>query len=368
MTRAFTAEDALELLARLVAVPSPSGDEGAAADLVVATCARLGLDVERAGSSVIVRVGSTGPLVLLTSHLDTVPVGEGWTRAPHGEGWKDGVLYGRGANDAKASVVAMLFAAAELAARPPGEGRLVVALNACEETDGSGMRAVLERIERPDAAVVGEPTSLEVVRAQGGLVVLEAEWRGSSCHAAHVEAVPHASALAAAARELSAFGPFRTLPGTHPLLGRSTLVPTVLRSGERHNVVPDRALATFDARVAPPHGGEDCRRFLAAALPGAEVRVRSARLAAVETPEDHPLVRTALELAGQARAAGSKTLSDMAQLAGIPAIKCGPGATARSHTPDEHVTRDEVLAGCRFYARLVPALLASPSPLVCAAR
>lgn len=353
---------ALALLSELVALPSPSGDERAAADFVVETCGRLGLDVERVGNSVVIGVGRSGPCVLLASHLDTVPVGEGWTQAAHAGRWQGGVLYGRGASDAKASAVAMLVTAARLAGELE-EGRLVVALNACEETDNSGMRAVLELIARPEAAVVGEPTSLEVVRAQGGLVVLEAEWGGSSCHAAHVADVPHASALAAAVRELAAFGAFRLLEGVHPLLGRSTLVPTVLQSGERHNVVPDRALAVFDARVAPPHGAEDCLSSLRRDLPSAQVRVRSARLAPIETAEEHPLVQLALEAAGKARAVGSKTLSDMALLQGVPAIKCGPGATARSHAPDEYVTRDEFLAGCSFYERLVPALLRCPSPL-----
>lgn len=353
---------ALGLLAELVALSSPSGDERAAADLVVETCGRLGLDVERVGHSVVISVGRGVPCVLLASHLDTVPVGEGWTQAHHAGRWREGVLYGRGANDAKASAVAMLVTAARLAGELD-EGRLLVALNACEETDNSGMRAVLEVMPPLDAAVVGEPTSLEVVRAQGGLVVLEAEWGGSSCHAAHVADVPHASALAAAVRELAAFGPFRRLDGAHTLLGRSTLVPTVLKSGERHNVVPDRALAVFDARVAPPHGAEECLAFLRRELPSASVRVRSARLAPIETAEEHPLVQLALEAAGKARAVGSKTLSDMALLQGVPAIKCGPGATARSHTPDEYVTRAEFLAGCRFYERLVPALLRRPSPI-----
>jgi acetylornithine deacetylase len=49
----------------------------------------------------------------------------------------------------------------------------------------------------------------------------------------------------------------------------------------------------------------------------------------------------------------------MALLQGVPAIKCGPGDTARSHTPDEYVLASEVEAGARFYAELVPAALAA---------
>jgi acetylornithine deacetylase len=87
-------------------------------------------------------------------------------------------------------------------------------------------------------------------------------------------------------------------------------------------------------------------------LPGASIEVHSERLKPVETPADHPLVRAALACAGKRAAVGSSTLSDMALLAGIPAVKCGPGETARSHTPDEYVLLDELEAGAACYARL----------------
>ena len=57
----------------------------------------------------------------------------------------------------------------------------------------------------------------------------------------------------------------------------------------------------------------------------------------------------------EARLFGSATLSDMVFLNGTPAIKCGPGKTERSHTPDEYVLESEILEGARFYARLVRA-------------
>jgi len=346
------------LLAELVAIPSPSGAEEAAAEHVAGRLRRAGADVERAGRNVIARLGrGGGPVFLLVSHLDTVPVGEGWTRDPAGEADGDR-LFGRGANDAKASAAAMTAAFEELAAKsPPERGTLVLALTAEEETTNAGMAEVLGRIGAVDGAVVGEPTSLEVARAQSGLAVLLAEWTGRSCHAAHVARVPNDSALRRAAAGLAALPAWIELPGAHPLLGASTVVPTVLRAGERANVVPDRAVATFDARLAPPHAASDAAAALRERLPGARITVRSDRLRAVETPADHPLVHAALHAAGRAKAVGSPTLSDMALLAGVPAVKCGPGDTARSHTPDEYVTRPELEAGLRFYRQLVPLAL-----------
>jgi acetylornithine deacetylase len=90
-------------------------------------------------------------------------------------------------------------------------------------------------------------------------------------------------------------------------------------------------------------------------LPSASIEIHSERLKPVETAAEHPLVRAALNSAGRTAAIGSNTLSDMALLARIPAVKCGPGETARSHTPDEFVLQEELEAGAAFYARLVPA-------------
>jgi len=98
-------------------------------------------------------------------------------------------------------------------------------------------------------------------------------------------------------------------------------------------------------------------RALAAALPSSELRVKSDRLRPFETAEDHPLVQAALRSAGRERAIGSATMSDMALLQGTPAVKCGPGETARSHTPDEFVLASEVEAGEAFYAAFAPAAL-----------
>ena len=86
-----------------------------------------------------------------------------------------------------------------------------------------------------------------------------------------------------------------------------------------------------------------------------EVRVLSDRLLPRETAADAPLVAAARKARPEARLFGSATLSDMVFLNGTPAIKCGPGRTERSHTPDEYVLESEILDGARFYTRLIGA-------------
>jgi len=354
-----------ELLQQLVAIPSVSREEDRIATFVQSEIEGAGLECRRIGNTVLARYGqSGGPRLLLNTHLDTVPVGEGWTHDPFAAEWSGGKLYGRGSNDAKASVASMLVCMMQLAeAGTELPGEVWLALNEREETDNFGMGRTLEHLGMPDAAVTGEPTSLEIVRAQSGLAVLIAEWTGRSCHAAHVAGVEHDNALLKAAADIQQAGPFGLLPEEHALLGASTIAPTVLHSGERHNVVPDHAQAIFDARLAPPYSGADAMQWLVERMPSAELRLRSDRLRAVETAESHPLVKTALECAGKREAIGSATLSDMALLPGIPAVKCGPGATERSHTPDEFVLASEVEDGTRFYGALVPAALEALSAM-----
>jgi acetylornithine deacetylase len=354
--------DPATLLATLVGIHSPSGDEREIADFVVELLGAWRIDVERYGHTVVASLQlGAGPRVLYNSHLDTVPIGGGWTKPTLSSEWDGDVLWGRGSNDAKVSGASMLWALRTLAesrtASNGARGTLQVALTECEETTNVGMTRLVETLGLPDFAVTGEPTGLEVVRAQSGLAVLSAAWRGKSCHAAHVARVDHSNALLTAAEDVSHTAPWLLLDGEHPLLGPSTIATTVFHSGERHNVVPDRAEALFDARLSPLHSADDACKLLSKRMPRAELTVKSQRLKPFETPATHPLVLAALSTLERKHAIGSSTLSDMALLQGVPAIKCGPGQTARSHTPDEFVRRDELAAGVDFYTRFAPLAL-----------
>jgi acetylornithine deacetylase len=347
-----------QLLAELVKIPRVSGNEAAAADHVQAWLAARGVPSQRLGHTVVAEVvgelvvaGATArPTLLLNSHLDTVPAGEGWDTDPLLGEWKDGKLVGLGANDAGGCVAAMMQATVRMAAKRDFPGKLILSLHAEEETNNRGMGDFLAAYGAPDAAITGEPTGLEVVRSQAGLAILTLKWRGKSCHAAHVARVEHDNALLQATRELAQL-PDWLHPGTeHPLLGKSTLAVTALHSGGPHNKVPDLAEALVDARLVPPTTAAECVALLQERLPRAEVAIRSERLGPIDTAEVDLLVCVALQAAGQTQAIGSTTLSDMALLPpGVPAVKVGPGQTARSHTPNEFLLESELDAGVAFY-------------------
>ncbi|MEQ4304384.1 M20/M25/M40 family metallo-hydrolase [Plantactinospora sp. B6F1] len=142
------------VLRRMVEIYSPTGAEDELADYVVRVARHLGLAAHRddAGNAVAV-AGDAGPTVMMLGHLDTVP-----GRLPVCE--RDGVLYGRGAVDAKGALAAMLWAAAGSARA--GTHRVAVVGAVGEEGDSPGARHLLTG-PRPDAVIVGEPSGYDTV-------------------------------------------------------------------------------------------------------------------------------------------------------------------------------------------------------------
>jgi acetylornithine deacetylase len=343
------------LLADLVRTPSVSGDEAAIAELALQAARGLGLDAVRddTGVKVELRSARAGSTLALVSHLDVVPPGDGWTREPFAATIEDGRLYGRGSGDAKASISAMLFAARDVAARGgPARGRLLVILGLGEETRHTSMPAAVASVGRIDAAVVGEPTNLDIAVAQRGLLMVDLVARGQQRHAGYADATEgFVNATQRLARDLVALERVaRDRP--HPLLGHPTITPTMLEAGVGRNVTPPIARAVLDIRSTPawPHGelADELRRTLES-----DVVVTSDRLVPCETPSGSRLLDVASRIRPDARPFGSPTCSDWVFLRDRDTIKCGPGTSRNSHTPDEWVTLAEVTAARAFYARLV---------------
>lgn len=340
----------------LVAVPSVSGHEREIADYVAGWLAAQRLPCARTGDNLYTLIGERGPLLCLNTHLDTVPAAPSWSRPPHEPTIEHGHVYGLGANDAKASVAAMLAAFVRLASARSTLGcRVLLTLVAGEETGGKGSEALLPELAagclEPDAVIVGEPTGLDVAVAQKGLLVLKLVERGTSCHAAHGRTLGADNALRSLARDLVAvdvldFGP------EHPALGPVTVEPTVAGGGTAKNMVPASATCVLDVRTNPEPSHEAIIARVAAAVRG-EVEVVSKRLRPCAVDPGDPLVRAAVAARPEARLFGSRGVSDLVFFPHIPGIKVGPGDSARSHTPDEFVLESEITAGARFYERVV---------------
>lgn len=340
----------IALLWSLVATPSISGSEAAVAQQIVAWAEAQGLSPVCDDTSLRIElVGrEAGPALAMVSHLDVVPPGAGWTRDPFAPALEAGRLYGRGACDAKASVAAMLCALRDIAqAGGLTRGRLLVVLGYSEETRDTSMPRAVPRCGPLDAAIIGEPTSLDFAVAQRGLMVAELRATGDQRHAAYVSESSYRSAVLGLASDLI------KLPGLlqdrpHPILGQPSIAPTMLEAGFARNMTPPSAKALLDLRTTPRWTHAEVGAALRAAL-SSEVHIVSERLVPCETPTSSRLLPTMQAARPQARSYGSATCSDWVFLRHVDAVKCGPGDTLRSHTADEWVDIEQVRAARSFY-------------------
>jgi len=347
--------DEIDLLKALVAIPSVSGEEEEVAVFVEATAHGWGLPARRDELAVTVELQGRreGPTLALVSHLDVVPPGKGWTHDPFMPTIEGTRLYGRGSGDAKASVAAMLCAAEDVAkAGGPETGRLLVLLGYGEETRHTTMERAVAAAGPIDAAVVGEPTNLDFAVAQRGLMMVDLFAEGDQRHAGYAAADGEfRNAAIVLARDLLRLeGLFAER--THPVLGHTTATPTMLDAGVSRNVTPPVAKAILDIRSTPDWTHDEVADVLRQALVS-NVVVTSQRLVPCETPADSRLLAVARRVRPEANTFGSPTCSDWVFLRHTDAVKCGPGTSRRSHTPDECVDLPEVSAARAFYAELV---------------
>jgi acetylornithine deacetylase len=348
--------DAADLLVRLVQTPSPSGDEQRAAEVLAQWARTHGLEpeIDDAAVRIVVEGREPGLTLLMASHLDTVPPGEGWSVPPFDGVVTDGRLTGRGAVDAKASVSAMTAAAAELKAHGGlSAGRLVVLATYSEETRDTSMPEALARLgAAPDAAVVGEPTSLQPCIAQRGQLLLELHWRGDQVHAgwAAGRQPPPVNAISLAARDLTALGAM-VFDRTHPLLGAVAVTPTQFEAGVARNVTPPEAWAMLDIRTTPAYEHAEVVAMIRDRVE-ARVEIYSDRLVPAETPVDSRLLPAVMAAHPGARPFASPTCSDWVFLRHLDTVKLGPGDSRRSHTVDESIELAEVRAAAELYTAL----------------
>lgn len=378
-------DELIALLRDLVRIPSfnPPGEEGALAEHVGAWLSEAGLEAQlqpvagrRANVVARLRGDGTRPGLLLCAHLDTVPPGEiPWTCDPLLGDERDGRIYGRGSADTKAALAAMLMAARSLKRSGRAlRGDLVVLATVDEETGGAGARAFLESggMAGIGGAVIGEPTSLDLVIAHRGALWLEITTRGRPAHGAMPEQGVNAILPMAAILGALAERPFAHRPD--PLLRPPTLNVGTIRGGVKTNMVPDVCQATVDLRTVP---GQDHAAVLAevralaqavaAGWPGLAVEVQAVNdKPPLATDADHPWIRLAVDTLTAVRGPapsprGAPYLTDGSLLAGsthTPAIVCGPGRETMAHQVDEYVERAEVVLATRFYATLAARWLA----------
>ena len=339
----------IQLLERLIATPSLSRQEEATAAVIYEYLADNGIDnVRRYKNNVWARAAAWDdhkPTLLLNSHHDTVRPWSGGHYDPFTPTHADGRLYGRGSNDAGASVVSLITTFINLY-HEPLPVNLLLAITAEEEVTGAnGIRALLPELPDIDMAIVGEPTQMQGAIAERGLMVVDGTAHGKAGHAARNEGV---NALYKALDDIAKLRTFQP-EKVSDTLGPIKVSVTQIDAGTQHNVVPDTCHFVCDVRSTDAYTNEETLALLQT-LTDADLKARSTHIRASVLNEEHPL-------ACAAKACGrnlfiSPTTSDMSQMP-FPSLKIGPGDSARSHTVDEYICEDEITAAIPIYEQLI---------------
>ncbi|MDH3521485.1 MAG: ArgE/DapE family deacylase, partial [Myxococcales bacterium] len=311
-----------------------------------------------------------GRSLLLNGHYDVVPIGlrESWTQEPFAGTLVNGRIYGRGSNDMKGGIAAMLKAVEFIQrAGLALEGDVLLEIVPDEEATCMGTLSACERGYRADAAIIPEPTDMRVGTAVRGHMGGTVTVRGRAGHAEqpqpHWRAGGAVNAISKALRVLrgmeEAQEEWRTHPDKqHALVPPDSIVPTVIHGGAWSVTYPEKVEIEFDCMFVP--GTKDKRAEIEALL--AAVAANDSWLAehppelrlggphgdvwwtGAEVAEDEPIVQTALaalaDVGIEPALMGFGSLTDCIHLihrAQIPTINLGPDI-ATAHMADEYVT------------------------------
>ncbi|MFA9446633.1 acetylornithine deacetylase [Egicoccus sp. AB-alg6-2] len=310
--------------------------------------------------------------VVLSGHTDCVPVvGQPWTRDPFTmHRADDGRLYGRGVTDMKGFLAVVLAAVPRMVAaglRRP----VLLAFSYDEEVGTVGAPSLVERLvatqPRPEAVIIGEPTSMEVVTAHKGVRAFTTIVHGRDAHSSQ----PHraANAVAAAAR-IATFVDDLALrheaAGADPRFDPpyTTFNVATVVGGQAINIVPRRCELAWEYRPVPADDGnaivDEVRRFAQdEVLPrlrrgdgSGEIEFVVEAMARALADEDggpaETLCRELTGYTGPARTVAFGTDGGHFQAAGLSTVVCGPGSIDQAHIADEWIEGAELTAAERF--------------------
>lgn len=322
--------------------------------------------------------------VVLSAHTDVVPVDDqDWHSDPFSPEVRDGRLYGRGSADMKSYLGVILTRLPELTSARLAEP-VHLALTHDEEVGCIGGARLVQDVQRlglrPHTCIVGEPTSMRIIRGHKSINLIEVTFTGIAAHSSltphGVNAIEHAARLIRFAREQA--DRWRT-DGPHddayPVAWTTGSV-NLVRGGIAGNTVPEtctlqlefRGLTTLDVDAVIEGVTAEAARIeadMCAEAEGSEragqVGVRVEVLARVPGLDTAPSSR-AVELAtrlGAEPSDGKVTYgTEAGQFAatGIATVVCGPGDIAQAHAADEYVELAQIEACENFVDRLVAEL------------
>ncbi len=321
-----------------------------------------------------------GSLILFEVHQDTVPV-EGMTIEPWTPTIQDGRLFGRGSCDVKGGMAAILGALARLADEKPDNRPTVVM--ACTVNEEYGFTGATELCRywsdlksplltrKPDAAIVAEPTNLDIVVAHKGVARWRCHTRGRAAHSSRPEAGDNAIyRMAFVVAQLRGF--HSQVLGSrppHPLCGPPTLSVGTIAGGISVNTVPDHCMIEIDRRLLPRENPKFAQleviKYVAQALSNLRsaglvehepLMIQSAGLSDSDNSElAEQLTAVTRSIIGRANRIGVPFGTDAAAYsrAGVPTVVFGPGSIEQAHTADEWISLEQVRQASEILYRFV---------------
>lgn len=342
-------KESLELLKKLIAVPSFSREEDQSARVLEEFFNQHAIPTNRNGNNIWVTnhyYDASKPTLLLNSHHDTVKPNPGYTVDPFLPTISDGKLFGLGSNDAGGCLVSLIATFVYFNNQQDLKYNLVMAATAEEEISGpNGIESIWSQLPPIACAIVGEPTLMEVAVSEKGLLVIDCISTGKAGHAAREEGD---NAIYIALRDIEWFRTYQFAKQS-PTLGKVKMTPTVIQAGQAHNQIPSACKFTVDIRVTDAYTLDEVFKTVKKNIISTIVP-RSVRLKPSSIPMDHPLVLAAMKQGKKTY--GSPTTSDRA-LIPVPSIKMGPGDSARSHMADEFIFVREIEEGIEGYVGVI---------------
>lgn len=363
-------KEALQLLQELIKIPSFSKEEDKTATLIEEFLQGQQVVPHRVGNNVFA-LGAyfdpSKPCLLLNSHHDTVRPNPHYTKDPFQPVIKEERLYGLGSNDAGGPLVSLMATFLFFEQKKDLSFNVVLAATAEEEISGKGgIEALLQNetfqqqtkgcfttanLHPHTVAIVGEPTLLQMAVAERGLMVLDIMVKGKPGHAAREEG----DNAIYKSLDVIRFFQSHQFAKVSPLLGANKMSVTVIHTENKaHNVVPAECQLVVDTRINELYSFEEVLQEIKQELPESVViSPRSTRLRSSKIELDHPLVKAGTQLG--LTYYGSPTTSDKA-LIPFPALKLGPGDSARSHSADEWIGIQEINKGIDLYIDLIESI------------
>lgn len=329
-------------------------------------------------------LGGQSPSLILNGHVDVVPAGDKskWRYEPFGGALVEGRIIGRGACDAKSGLTAMISAVdCILEAGYKPKGKLIVESVMGEESGEGGTLSAVKRGYVADAAIVAEPTDLEIQPQEGGALWLKLTVPGSSTHTAFRWSGIHAggkgdsvNAIEKGLKVVEALLDLERQWGlrkTHHLFPRgwTTISPNVIEGGTAVNTVPDSMSTTFNIWYYPTEDPQEVRHEVediihAICKTDCWLRTHQPKIEwlldypPATTSMDHPIVRTIRDnhrkvLANEPVLSAFQAVCDMKFLRNegqMPSVIYGPGSLRMAHAPGEYVTVDSLLNATKVIA------------------